>query len=216
MFASERALLIAVLATLASSPAAFASPVGAHATITFRNIFRGGHPEFIEIKVSETGAATYDIRQLNDSANPQPLQVGAPLVKMIFGLAAKLDDFRDVDLNVHGKKGKLSEKTFRYEKADDAHEVTFTSTGDKTATELLVIFASLARQEGDLADLLRAMHYEPLGVNDALLQIESDYGLFLEPHQLLPALDQVVADDKIIDLARRRASALATRIRLGK
>jgi hypothetical protein len=209
-------LLAALPGTPGISSAASRSPAGAPAVVTFRNKIAGGHPEFIEIKVSETGAATYDIRRLDGEANPQPFHVDSPIVKVIFELAAKLDDFRDVDLGIHSEKADLGEKTFRYEEAGEKHEVTFLSTRNKTATELLVIFSSIARQEGDLADLLRAMRYEPLGVNDALLRIENDYNLLFEPQQLLPVLDQVVADDKIIDMARRRASALATRIRLGK
>jgi hypothetical protein len=59
------------------------------------------------------------------------------------------------------------------------------------------------------------MRYDHLGVNDVLLQIERDYNnkLLPEPERLLPALDQLAADDKLIDLARSRARALATRIR---
>jgi hypothetical protein len=211
-----RAVSVLLLAILTSSPAAVAKSKTARATITFRNVFPGGHPEFIEIEVSDSGAATYDIRRLDGGANPQPFHVDSAIVKVIFELAAGLDDFRDVDLGIHGEKANLSEKTFRYEEAGEQHEMTFLSTRNKTATELLLIFSSIARQEGDLADLLRAMRYEPLGVNDALLQIENDYNLLFEPRQLLPALDKVAADDKIIDMARRRASALATRIRLGK
>jgi hypothetical protein len=60
------------------------------------------------------------------------------------------------------------------------------------------------------------MRYDRLGVNDVLQQIEQDYNnkLFPEPERLLPALDQLAGDSKFIDIARQRARALASRIRL--
>lgn len=214
-FSFCRILSLMVLVCAVTSLAVSTTQTSDRATIAFRNVFKSGNPEFIEIKVRENGSATYDIRRLDQDPNPQAFHVDAAVVKVIFDLAAKLDDFHGVDLSVRQKGANLGEKTFRYEKGGQVSEVTFTSTRDKTATELLVIFSSIARQEGDLADLMRAMQYEPLGVNDALLQIESDYDLFLEPRQFLPTLDKVAADDRIIEIARRRARALATRIRLG-
>ena len=50
-------------------PAAGANP-GA-ATITYRRVFKNSSPEFIEIKVSEDGKSTFDIRRLDDDADPQ-------------------------------------------------------------------------------------------------------------------------------------------------
>ena len=47
------------------------------ANITYRRIFKGSNPEFIEIKIGEDGSATYDIRQLSEDADPQPFQVSA-------------------------------------------------------------------------------------------------------------------------------------------
>ena len=81
--------------------------------------------------------------------------------------------------------------------------------------QLMAIFEGLARQSTDLSDLQRTMRYDRLGVNDVLQQIEQDYNnkQFPEPERLLPALDQLAADDKFIDIARQRARTLAGKIR---
>jgi hypothetical protein len=120
-----------------------------------------------------------------------------------------------VDLEVHRRLANLGAKTLLYEKGAEKHETDFNYTLDETATQLVNIFEGLARQTTDLSDLVRTMRYDHLGVNDVLLQIERDYNnkLLPEPERLLPALDQLAADDKLIDLARSRARALATRIR---
>jgi hypothetical protein len=206
------AFFAALLALVISSAASHAAdgPV-----VTYRKVFKSSYPEFVEIKLDETGAGTCDIRQLDEEANPQPFEVGAPLAQRIFALAAKLHNFQGVQLDVHRRIASLGEKTFRYQKGAEVHEVTFNYTLDDSAAQLMSIFEGLGRQETDLSDLERTMRYDRLGVNDVLQQIEADYNnkLFPEPERLLTALDQLAADTKFIDIARQRARTLAGRIR---
>ncbi len=184
-------------------------------TIVYRKVFKSSYPEYVQIKVSQHGTATYDIRQLDDESDPVAFEINPPLVQRIFDLASKLHNFQGVDLDIHRRIANLGEKTFQYTKGSEIHEVKFNYTLDESATQLLNIFEGLARQESDLSNLQRVMRYDHLGVNDALAQIETDYNnkIFPEPERLLGALDQVSADDKFIDIARQRARALASRIR---
>jgi hypothetical protein len=217
-------LAVSAAATSAAMPAGLLrstapyralSDSGASAEITFRKIFKTSYPEFVEIKINQAGAGTYDIRQLDEDANPQPFEVSAPLAQRIFALAAKLNNFQNVDLEVHRRLANLGAKTLLYEKGAEKHETDFNYTLDDTATQLVNIFEGLARQTTDLSDLVRTMRYDHLGVNDVMQQIERDYNnkLLPEPERLLPALDQLAADEKFIDIARTRARNLATRIR---
>jgi hypothetical protein len=178
-------------------------------------VFKTSYPEFTEIKVSEHGTGTYDIRGLDEEASPQTFAVSVLLAQKIFDLAGKLHDFQGVDLAVHRRIANLGEKTFRYEKGAERHEVTFNYTLDDSATQLLNIFEGLARQEVDLSDLQRTMRYDHLGVNDVLKQIDADYAnkLLPEPEQFLQTLDQIAGDEKFLDLARQRARTLASRLR---
>jgi len=185
------------------------------AEITFRKVFKTSYPEFVEIKINQAGTGTYDIRQLDEDANPQPFEVSPPLAQRIFELAAKLNNFQNVDLEVHRRLANLGAKTLLYEKGAEKHETDFNYTLDDSATQLVNIFEGLARQTTDLSDLVRTMRYDHLGVNDVLLQIERDFNnkLLPEPERLLPTLDQLGADEKFVDIARTRARSLATRIR---
>jgi hypothetical protein len=185
------------------------------ATITYRKIFKSSYPEFAEIKLNQSGHGTFDIRQLDEEPNPQPFEVNAALAERIFGLAAKLHNFQGVDLDIHRRIANLGEKTLRYDKGGETHEVKFNYTLDDSASQLMAIFEGLAREATDLSDLERTMRYDRLGVNDVLQQIEQDYNnkLFPEPERLLGALDQVAADSKFIDIARQRARNLAAKIR---
>jgi len=207
-----------LLLGLSAAPFAAAQTPATGATITFRKVFKTSYPEFVEIQVSESGSATYDIRQLTDDPSPQTSQIATPIVQTIFELAGRLHNFEGIDLEMHRRIANLGQKTFRYQRGAETHSVTFNYTLDPSAAQLLNLFESLARQQTDLADLQRTMRYDRLGVNDVLRQVEKDYNqkLLLQPEQFLPWLDQLAADNHFIDIARERARTLAGRIRTGR
>jgi hypothetical protein len=185
------------------------------ATLTYRRIFKGSTPEFIEIKVGEDGMASADIRQLSEDPDPQPFQVGAAVRAKMFALAAELHNFEGADLDVHRRVADLGQKTFRYEKGSEVHETQFNYTINRSASQLQAIFEGLAQQVEDLDLLEQRLRYDRLGVNDALLQFESHLGqrILPEPERLLPVLDRIAADSRLVDVARQRARALAERLR---
>jgi hypothetical protein len=209
---SASLLLIFLLVFVFTALAAEAAP----AKLTFRRVFQSSTPEFIEISVrDDSDSATYEIRQLDDDPGALPFEVGAPLRAKMFALAADLHHFQGIDLDVHRKIAYLGEKTFRWEQGSEVHEVKFNYTLNPSATQLLQIFEGLARQQEHFDLLTRRMRYDRLGINDALLQLESDLnrGLLPEPQRLLPLLDQIGQDSKFVDIARERARNLAERIR---
>lgn len=196
--------------------AALPDPASSGAKLTFRRVFKGSSPEFIEINVrQDSDVAAYEIRQLDEDAGASPFQVGAGLRTKMFDLAAQLKHFQGQDLDVHRKIANLGEKTFRWESGAEVHETKFNYTLNPAAAELLRIFEGLARQQ-EHADLItRRMRYDRLGINDALLQFESDLNrsLLPEPKRLLPVLEQIAGDSRFVDIARQRARSLAERIR---
>ncbi|MBI3670891.1 MAG: hypothetical protein HY237_14065 [Acidobacteria bacterium] len=202
-----------LLPLLLLAPASVFSADGA--TITYRRVFKSSSPEYIEIKVSESGASSYDIRQLDDPPGAQPMEVGSLLRAKIFELAAQLNHFRDLQLDIRRRIANLGEKTFRYEKGGQAYEVSFNYTLNATANQLMQIFEGLARQQEHLSTLLRRMKYDRLGVNDALMQFEADLNrkILPEPERMLPTLEQIANDARFVEIARQRARSLAERIR---
>lgn len=203
------ALLFAILFALSGE----AAPGGA--TITYRRVFKGSTPEFIEIKISDQGRATFDIRQLDDDQDPQSFEVGPAVQSKVFELAGELNHFAVPSLDIQKKIANLGEKTFRYENGAEAHETSFNYTLNSPATQLMQIFEGLARQQQDLVLLQRSAKYDRLGVNDALMQFEADmdHRTLPEPERFLAVLDQIAADSHFIEIARSRARALAQRIR---
>jgi len=210
---SQPRLLFFLLAALALAPLGQAAP--GNATITYRRVFKGSTPEFIEIRVAEPGKSTFDIRQLEEDSAAETFEVGPPVRKKIFELAADLRNFAIADLDIQKRIANLGQKTFRYERGSEVHETTFNYTLNTSANQLMQIFEGLARQQSDLVLLERRVKYDRLGVNDALRQFESDmdHRLLPEPERLLAVLDQIGADSHFVEIARTRARALAERIR---
>lgn len=196
--------------------AAATTPSAGTAKITFRRVFKGSSPEFIELSILQNGDdATYEIRQLDEDPGAAVFQVSGVLRAKMFGLADQLNHFQGQDLDVHRKIANLGEKTFRWELAGEHHETKFNYTLNSAASQLLQIFEGLARQQEHVVLLQRRMRYDRLGVNDALLQFETDYNRSLvpEPQRVLPMLDQIAGDSRFVDIARQRARNLAERIR---
>jgi hypothetical protein len=207
-------LISAVTCLMACSALPASGPCAAK--LTFRRVFKGSSPEFIEISVREdSDVAGYEIRQLDEDAGASPFQVGATLRTKMFDLAAELKHFQGQDLDVHRKIAYLGEKTFHWDCGGEVHEAKFNYTMNPGASQLLQIFEGLARQQENADLISRRMKYDRLGINDALLQFESDLNrsLLPEPKRLLPMLEQIAGDPKFVDIARQRARSLAERIR---
>lgn len=212
---SFQSLLFLLLTSLVVAWPAVAPAATNDATVTFRKVFKSSYPEFVEIKVENSGSGTWDIRQLDDDPNPHTFQLDNALVQKIFSLTAALHDFNGVNLEIHRRIANLGQKTFIFQNGGETHQVSFNYTLDPNAEQLLNVFEGLARQQSDLADLQRTMRYDRLGVNDIVMRIEKDYDqkLLPEPSVFLSSLDQLTADEHFIDLARERARNLAEKIR---
>jgi hypothetical protein len=206
-----RLLLLICLVTAGAS----AFPAGS-GTFTYRRIFKSSTPEFIEIKIKDdTDTGSYEIRQLDEDPGATSFEISNSLRTKMFQLINQLNDFKGLDLDVHRKIANLGEKTFRWEQGPEAYEVKFNYTINPAATQLLQICEGLARQQ-ELIDLLqRRMKYDRLGVDDALLQLETDLskGVLPEPKRVLPLLDQIAADSRFVEIARQKARAMAESIR---
>ena len=163
----------------------------------------------------DTDTGSYEIRQLDEDPGATPFEISNSLRTKMFQLINQLNDFKGLDLDVHRKIANLGEKTFRWEQGAEAYEVKFNYTVNPAATQLLQICEGLARQQ-ELIDLLqRRMKYDRLGVDDALLQLETDLskGVLPEPKRVLPLLDQIAADSRFVEIARQKARAMAESIR---
>ena len=210
-------LFVFCLSLLSTS---LATPVDAQAgaKLIYRKVFKASSPEYVEVTVTAAGTGTVDIRQIDDDPAPEAIELSPDLAARMFQMAAELGNFNSIELDVKRRLANLGEKTFRFEEGDTAHEARFNYTVNQTASQLMQAFEGLARQEGHRQLLVHRLRFDRLGVNDALITLDKDFrnGLLPEPVRLLPVLEAVAEDSRVIEMARSRARSLIERIRSGK
>lgn len=179
--------------------------------ITYIKSFPGSMPAYVEIGLDRSGATTYKEAVDDD---PETFTLNAVATSEIFDLAAKLDHFsRPVESGL--KVASMGEKTFRWEDNGKTSEVKFNYSVDDGAKALQDWFERITETERLLLQYQRAIRHDRLGVNDALLEIQSawDGKRLAGAERLLPPLDKVAAGDVYMHISRERAAQLAAAIR---
>jgi len=192
---------------LAASVAATAAP-----RLTYSKSFPGSSPAWIEITVEQNGASQY--KEDPKDEDPLKFQLTSSEASQIFGLADKLDHFsRKLESGL--KVANMGIKILRYEDGGRSGEARFNYSEDQDAKALTDFFESIADTERGLIELERAVRFDRLGVQNAILRIEviRDQKRLIAPDQFLPLLDRVAKNESFLHIARDRAAALAEAIR---
>jgi hypothetical protein len=180
--------------------------------IFYSKYFKGSTPEYTEIVLESSGQAAY--REALDDDNPLKFRLAEADTRDIFALAAKLDHFkRPVESGL--KVANLGMKTFRFEDGDAKTEMKFNYSLDPDAQALQGWFERIAETEQRFGDLDRTVHFDKLGVNDAILRLQITYDAkrLIAPEQFLPLLDRVSKNESFMHVARERAAELAETFR---
>jgi hypothetical protein len=185
-----------------------ASILAATPNLTYTRSFPGSDPDYIYVNVDRSGALVYKESVKDDQ--PLKAQLQDAETAPLFDLAEKLDYFKS-PIESGLKVANTGKKTFRYEGENGTpREVTFNYSTNESAQALLARFEQIAATERAYIELDRAVHYDKLGVNDALAEIES---LWLRkqlaaPQQFLPLLTRISTHESFMHLVRERAARL--------
>jgi len=185
------------------------------ARLFFSKSFPGSSPAYVAISVDQSGAGDY--KEAADDDNPLKFQLSAADTAEMFGLADKLDRFKR-PLESPLKVAQMGMKTFRFEEGGKSTEVKFNFSEDLDARLLTDWFERISETGQNYFALERAVKYDKLGVNQALLQfnIAMDKKRVVSPQLFLPMLDRVAKNATYLNMARTRAANLADSIRAEK
>ena len=179
--------------------------------VTYTKSFPGSDPAYMAITVEKGGAATY--REAKDE-EPETFKLEGDAEHAIFSLADKLDHFKR-PLESGLKVARTGDKTFRWENGAETGEAKFNYSLDDSAKELQDWFERISESERAMMNLRRAIRFDKLGVNDAVLRVDAAWTQkrLLGREQFLPLLDRVAKNEAFVNLARDRAARLADAIR---
>ena len=147
-------------------------------------------------------------QEAKDDDNPIHDPVGQCHGPRAVRLSLKSSDRFQRPLESGLKIANLGTKTFRFEDGAEHHEIQFNYSEDLTAQALLDCFERITETEQHFANLDRTAHFEKLGVNDVLLQMQSswEHNRLVAPEQFLPLLDRIAKNESYLHIARERAA----------
>jgi hypothetical protein len=183
--------------------------------LIFTKSFPGSTPAYVEISLVKSGEAEY--KEDPKDENPLRFKLAEADASAIFALGDKLNHFAD-PLDAGLKVAFMGKKTFRWEGEGSPHEASFNYSENLEAKTLLDWFERISETERSLIDLERAVRFDKLGVQDAILRIEvtRDQKRLVAEEQFLPLLDRVVKSENYLHMARTRAAVLTESIRAPK
>ena len=191
------ALLIPLLAAAQDAPKLF-----------FSKTFPGSRPAYMEVRLDRDGRSEY--REGPDEDNPVVLKLSKDDTDAIYTLADKLDHFnRELESGL--KVARMGDKLLRWELGSEKHEAKFNYSTDTDAQAIHDWFERISESALYFIELERAAKYDKLGVNQALLKLESawDRRRLVGLPVFLPLLDRVDKNETYMNMARDRAARLA-------
>jgi hypothetical protein len=205
--------MIRLLPVLFAGAAAFAADE--QPRIFYSKSFPGSVPAFVSVEVLRDGSAVY--REAPNDEQPVKFKVSAEDTQEIFALSEKVDKFKR-QLESGLKVANMGVKTFRYESGSERNEVKFNYSQDENARLLADWFERITETQQYMFELERTAKFDKLGVNKALLQIESAWNRnrLAGADRFLPLLDRVAKNDSYLHMARERAASLADLLRSPK
>ena len=210
-----------VMAALALVPGACTLRAQQAATIprlSFTKLLKGSSPEFVSLRVDVNGKGIYDSWNPGGSPSPRPIQISPGTTTQIFSLAESLSYFRSLNLESRHKVANMGLKTLTYEAGKETNKVEYNYTENRTAQELTATLEKIADVEERIAQLQFAMKYDHLGLPQILREIQEgmDEHAFVEATLMVPILEKIANDPRLMHLAQSRARDIMQRIQENK
>jgi len=191
----------------------------AQPAITFTKEFPGSVPAYYSITLRSAGAAEYraEYKAAPDD-EPTELKVSEAAAQEAFRWAEKLGWFRDAKIESGKRVAQMGKKTFRYESGADQHEVSYNHTELPEAVALTSWFERLSATQQHMDRIEYLLRFDRLGIVKELLQMEVDLNQdrLLEPTLLLPALNKLLANKSLVNVAHDRAALIVEKINAGE
>lgn len=178
--------------------------------IIFSRVFPGSIPEEFEVSLESSARVIYS----EPEEEPVEFQIDEGESAVRFGQA---EDLRFFSMELASKRRVASsgKKVLRFESNGVVRgEATFDYSDSEVARDLATWFVKIAETEQHLFELERVAQFDRLGINQALVHLESSFERerVVAPQRLVPILTRISTQKNIVHLARARAAGLLERI----
>jgi hypothetical protein len=116
------------------------------------------------------------------------------------------------------KVANLGRKHITLEMASETREAEFNYSDLKEVNALTTFFDGLINQQVLISDLEMALQYERLSIPERLDQLEGEIkvGRIADPQSLIPVLEKIVQNERVVDYARQHAQQLKSQLLISK
>jgi len=116
------------------------------------------------------------------------------------------------------KVANLGRKHITLEMGSETREAEFNYSDLKEVNTLTTFFDGLINQQVLISDLEMALQYERLSIPERLDQLEGEIksGRISDPQSLIPVLDKIVQNERVVDYARNHAQQLKSQLLISK
>lgn len=180
--------------------------------LVFVKEFPQSKPDYVKVALAVDGSLVYQDRA--DEDLPLKMRVPKAETDELFALAEKLGFF-DRQLESPLTVAFMGMKTLRYERGGKSTQAKFNYTEDADAQKVADFFERVSESAQNYYILERAVKFDKLGVNQALLQLQVavDKGRLVSKDTFLPLLDRVAKNSSYLNMARERAKQMAESFR---
>ena len=116
------------------------------------------------------------------------------------------------------KVANLGRKHITLEMGSETRQAEFNYSDLKEVNTLTTFFDGLINQQVLISDLEMALQYERLSIPERLDQLEGEIksGRIADPQSLIPVLDKIVQNERVVDYARNHAQQLKSQVLISK
>lgn len=171
----------------------------------------------LELKADGTGQSRIKQRGAEESQSPLTLSPsGREKFLSVIAATRNLADRQNYETK--RKVANLGRKRLTLEMPSETREAEFNYSDLKEVNALATFFDGLLNQQTLIFDMQLAAQYQRLSVPERLDQLENELkaGRIGDPQGLIPALEKIIEDGRILEYARQHAQQLKSQVLISK
>lgn len=171
----------------------------------------------VELKPDGTGQSRFKPRTSPETSTALSLsQAGREKFLSIIAATRNLADRQKYESK--RKVANLGHKHITLEMGSETREADFNYSELKEVTALTTFFDGLVNQQTFIQEIEAATQYERLSIPERLDQLESELrvGRIGDPPGLVPMLDKLIQNERVLDFAREHAQQMKSQILVSK
>jgi hypothetical protein len=195
------------------------NPSQAGPLVTFTQTWPAATPPFYSIAVSAAGRVAYQSSPKDKGGDPYELKftMSPENQKIVFQIADQLKHFNG---NWDYKKGKIAftgTKTLSFKDADQGYTTTFNWSDNVQIQQLTTLFQNISETIELGRKLADTYRFDKLGVDAVLKSMEeaAKNNQLAEIQAVQPILSKLAKDSSLMNISRRRAEFLLSKISKG-